>query len=95
MMFQTGRFLRAHIFNCDLIIAISARGPHLRGMPLNPDMRDADFCLRKAKEYRAKAKETNDAELKIAFEAVAREFELRAKENIKGIAAKDSKPRGA
>ena len=58
-------------------------------MPLNPDMRDANFCLRKAKEYRAKTKETNDTDLRIAFEAVAREFELRAKE----IAARESKPR--
>ena len=54
-------------------------------------MRDANYCLQKAKEYRAKAKETTDADLRIAFEAVAREFELRAKK----IAAEDSKPRGA
>jgi hypothetical protein len=55
------------------------------------DMRDANYCLQKAREYRAKAKETTDAGLRIAFEAVAREFEFRAKE----ITAKDSKPRGA
>jgi hypothetical protein len=57
--------------------------PEMRG-----DMRDANYCLRKAEEYRAKAKETNDSALKIAFEAAAREFELRAKENT----ARDSKP---
>jgi hypothetical protein len=57
---------------------------------MRSDMRDANYCLRKAEEYRAKAKETNDANMKIALEAVAREFELRAKE----IAAKDSKPSG-
>src|ERR1700674_3192702 len=60
--------------------------PEMRG-----DMRDANYCLQKAKEYRAKAKETTDADLRIAFEAVAREFELRAKK----IAAEDFKPRGA
>ena len=59
------------------------------------DMRDANYCLQKAKEFRAKAKETTDADLKVAFEAVAREFELRAKENVKKITARDSKPRGA
>ena len=59
--------------------------PEMRG-----DMRDANYCLRKAEEYRAKAKETNDAHTKIALEAAAREFELRAKENT----ARDSKPRG-
>ncbi len=62
-------------------------------MPLNPDMRDVNFLLRKAEEYRAKAKATNDAALKIAFEAAAREFESRAKENVKKNAKKDSKPR--
>jgi hypothetical protein len=64
-------------------------------MPLNPDMRDVNFLLRKAKEYRAKARDTNDPNLKIAFEATAREFELRAKESAKKNAATDSKPRGA
>jgi hypothetical protein len=59
--------------------------PEMRG-----DMRDANYCLRKAREYRAKAKETTDADLRIAFEAVAREFELRAK----NITANDSKPQG-
>jgi hypothetical protein len=63
-------------------------------MPLNPDMRDVNFLLRKAEEYRAKAKATNDAALKVAFEAAAREFESRAKENAKEAAKKDSKPRG-
>ena len=58
-------------------------------------MRDANFCLRKAEEYRAKAKETNDAGLRTAFEAAAREFELRAKENVKKITARVSKPRDA
>jgi len=53
-------------------------------------MRDANYCLRKAEEYRAKAKETNDANMKIALEAVAREFELRARE----ITARDSKSQG-
>ena len=65
------------------------------GMPQPPemrgDMRDANYCLQKAKEFRAKAKETTDADLRIAFEAVAREFELRARK----IAAEDSKPHGA
>jgi hypothetical protein len=65
------------------------------GMPQPPemrgDMRDANYCLQKAKEYRAKAKETTDADLRVAFEAVAREFELRARE----ITARDSKPQGA
>jgi hypothetical protein len=60
-------------------------------MPLNAEMRDVNFLLRKAEEYRAKAKNTNDAALRVAFEAAAREFELRAKKN----AATDSKPRGA
>jgi hypothetical protein len=54
------------------------------------DLRDANYCLRKAKEYRAKAKETDDANIKIALEAVAREFESRARE----ITAKEPKPRG-
>jgi hypothetical protein len=73
----------------------SVRAFRIYGMPQPPemrgDMRDANYCLQKAKEYRAKAKETTDADLRIAFEAVAREFELRAKK----IAAEDSKPRGA
>jgi len=63
-------------------------------MPLPPDMRDVNFLLRKAEEYRAKARDTNDAALKIAFEAAAREFESRAKENAKEAAKKNSKPRG-
>jgi hypothetical protein len=40
---------------------------------------DADFCLRKADEFRGKAKGTDDSKLKSAFEAAAREYEMRAK----------------
>jgi hypothetical protein len=39
---------------------------------------DTDFYRRKAAEYRAKAKETGDARLSAALEAVAREYEQRA-----------------
>ena len=59
-------------------------------MPSDSEMRDLNYLLRKAEEYRAKAKNTDDAKLKVAFEAVARQFESRATE----ITDKDPKPQG-
>ena len=41
---------------------------------------DPDFCLRKAEEYWAKARETDHSMMKENFEAIARELEYRAKE---------------
>lgn len=40
---------------------------------------DADFCSRKAEEFRGKAKGSDDMKLKSAFEAAAREYERRAR----------------
>jgi hypothetical protein len=54
-------------------------------MALATDIRDVSFCLRKAAEYRAKAKKANQHNLKSAFEAAAREYDLRAKENTERI----------
>jgi hypothetical protein len=71
-----------------------ARSASTRHAP-EPGHARRGILLAESKGISRKAKETNDADLKIAFEAVAREFELRAKENVKKIAAKDSKPRGA
>jgi hypothetical protein len=45
------------------------------------DIHDVSYCLRKAVEFRAKAKNTHQRNLKSAFEAAAREYDLRAKEN--------------
>jgi hypothetical protein len=45
------------------------------------DIRDVNFCLQKAGEYRAKAKATDRQNLQCAFEAAAREYDSRAKEN--------------
>jgi hypothetical protein len=56
-------------------------------MTLTTDIRDVDFCLRKAVEFRAKAEETDHRKLKSAFEAVARQYDLRAKENATRISA--------
>jgi hypothetical protein len=40
---------------------------------------DAKFYLQKAVHYRDKAKEVSDAPLKTALEALAREYEYRAR----------------
>ncbi len=54
-------------------------------MTVAADMRDEDFCLRKAAEYRAKAiKVTNHRSLKASFEAAARVYDARARENAAG-----------
>ena len=53
------------------------------------DIRDEKFCLRKAKEYRARAEATHHRNLRSAFEAAAREYDSRAKEN----AVRNSKPK--
>ena len=42
-------------------------------------MNDPVYCLRRAEEFRAKAKATTDRPLKETFDAAAREFERRAK----------------
>jgi hypothetical protein len=54
-------------------------------MTLAADIRDVSFCLRKTVEYRAKAKKANHRNLKSAFEAAAREYDSRAKENTARI----------
>jgi hypothetical protein len=45
------------------------------------DIRDVNFCLRKAVEYRARAKVTDHRNLRSAFEAAARQYDSLAKEN--------------
>jgi hypothetical protein len=50
-------------------------------MALATDIRDVSFCLRKAVEYRAKAKKTSQLNLKSAFEAATREYDSRAQKN--------------
>jgi hypothetical protein len=49
------------------------------------DIRDIGFCLWKAVEFRAKAEDTDHRKLKAAFEAVAREYDSRVKENATRI----------
>jgi hypothetical protein len=56
-------------------------------MSVATDMRDVNYCLRKAVEYRARAQDTAHRNLRFAFEAAAREYDSRAKEN----AARDPK----
>ena len=53
-------------------------------------MRDVSFCLRKAAEYRAKARKENHRNLKSAFEAAAREYDSRAKENTTRISEENA-----
>jgi hypothetical protein len=48
-------------------------------MDRDPNLPDAKFYLRKAEHYRDKAKAVTDAVLKTALEALAREYELRAR----------------
>ena len=48
-------------------------------MPRDSETREVRNLRRKAEEYRAKAKNTSDAKLKAGLEAIAREFEARAK----------------
>ena len=50
-------------------------------MSVATDIRDVNFCLRKAEEYRARAKVTGHRNLRSAFEAAAREYDSRAQEN--------------
>jgi len=47
---------------------------------MDDELDDPDFCLRKAQEYWAKAKATDDLTLKENLQAIARELELRANE---------------
>jgi hypothetical protein len=49
-------------------------------MDRDPNSPDAKFYLRKAEHYRDKAKALTDARLKTALEALAREYELRARD---------------
>ncbi len=56
------------------------------------DIRDVNYCLRKADEYREKAKGTVHRNLRSAFEAAAREYDSRAKENAERI-SRFSRPR--
>jgi len=49
------------------------------------DIRDVKFCLRKAIEFRSKAKGTTNSNLRFAFLAAARRYDLRAKENAASI----------
>jgi hypothetical protein len=44
-------------------------------------LRDVEFCLRKAEEYRAKANETKHRKLKTTFEEAARVYDACAKAN--------------
>ncbi len=46
---------------------------------MDRQMLDADFCLRKAEEYRGKAKGVDEPKMKSAYEAAAREYEARAR----------------
>ena len=48
-------------------------------MDHDPNLPDAKFYLRKAEHYRHKAKLITDAHLKTALEALAREYEQRAR----------------
>ena len=47
---------------------------------MDEELNDPDSCLRKAQDYRAKAKATDDLTMKENLEAIARELELRANE---------------
>jgi hypothetical protein len=55
-------------------------GIALRCMDHDPNLPDAKFYLRKAAHYRDKAKVITDAVLRTALEALAREYELRARD---------------
>jgi hypothetical protein len=48
-------------------------------MDRDPNSPEAKLYLRKAEHYRDKAKAVTDAVLKTALEALAREYELRAR----------------
>jgi hypothetical protein len=50
-------------------------------MSVATDIRDENFCLQKAIEYRARAEGTSHRNLRSAFQAAAREYDSRAKEN--------------
>jgi len=65
-------------------------GLYYTNMALATDMRDVGFCLRKAVEYRAKARKENHRNLKSAFEAAAREYDSRAKENTTRISEENA-----
>jgi hypothetical protein len=65
--------------NC---IATRGEGDLSKDMiPFTDEMLDVKFCLRKAGEYRAKAAGSDNVNLKASFEAAAREYDSRAKEN--------------
>lgn len=53
--------------------------PRYDSMDLHPSSPDAGFYLRKAEHYRDKAKAVTDAVLRTALKALAREYELRAR----------------
>jgi hypothetical protein len=55
-------------------------------MTSDSELLDPAFCLRKADEYRAKARDTNHDRLKSAFEAAAGEYDMRAKANAERAA---------
>jgi hypothetical protein len=63
-------------------------------MAIESDIRDVGFCVSKAVEYRAKAKATDRQNLKCAFEAAAREYDSRAKENAERIAKSNAAEEG-
>lgn len=54
-------------------------------MDPDPNSPDASYYLRKAAHYRDKAKLLTDARLRAALEALAREYELRARNAGGGV----------
>ena len=55
------------------------RTNRLPSQEMKTDLNDAEGCLRKAEEYREKARATDDPRVKSALEAVAREFTHKAR----------------
>ncbi len=62
------------LINVKALRAISDHADDMKNDPL-----DADHYLRKAKEYRDKARATLDPRVRSALEAVAREFTRKAR----------------
>jgi hypothetical protein len=60
-------------------------------MDRDPNSPDAKFYLRKAAHYRDKAKAVTDAVLRTALEALAREYELRARDAYGAVDPKAGK----
>ena len=53
--------------------------PYTGRMLLDPKLHDPAFCHRKAGEYSDKARTTTNADLKDAYEALAREYDRRVR----------------